>query len=124
MRVAARFVVLSLLLSALVAFPWSCVVSGMLDTDPLFGRHAELVCPHVCSGCRAPYRFLPTDQGHSIYCSDPSGERANAWPPGGKAAMAPYHLPGQEALIALTLTVALLPLGAVVAVLLRRRRRG
>jgi hypothetical protein len=123
MRAAARFVLLSVLFAAALAVPWSCVVTGMVTTDPLFGSHADLLCPRVCRGCHGPYRFMPSDQGHTIYCSDPAGMTSSTWPKGGRAAIEPYKLPGQEALIALTMAVALLPLGVVIALLWRRQKR-
>lgn len=72
-----QFVVFSLLFSGV----WTCVGTGMIEADPLFGAHADFVCSGVCEGCTGPYRhatWTTTTNGHSesfhdVYCSDPAG---------------------------------------------------
>jgi hypothetical protein len=123
MRGALRFALLTLLFSSMLGVPWSCVVTGMLDTDPLFGAHAKVLCPHVCPDCRGPYVFRPSDKGHEVYCSDSAGSANNKWPSGGWRRVAAYDVPGQEALIGATMTVLCLPLGALLAAIAMLRRR-
>lgn len=69
----------------ILAFPlgaiWTCVLTGMIETDPLFGAHAAVVCPRVCSDCVGPYdieSWTTTTNGNSssttnVYCHDAGG---------------------------------------------------
>jgi hypothetical protein len=109
----ARFALSAALFASLIGFAWTFVATGMLNMDPLFGAHARLLCPRVCPDCRAPYLFPATDRGHQVCCSDSSGRTildrsGHAYPAG-------TPVPGQETLIAATVTVFVLPAGALMA---------
>jgi hypothetical protein len=73
----------ALLLALLFATASTCVLSGVLKTDPWLGAHAELFCPYVCEDCRGPYVYLSwtttstgsggnhRDSEMVVYCSSP-----------------------------------------------------
>ncbi len=125
-----KIAMVTALLSFLVGSIWSCIVTGMIEADPLFGEHAALFCPHVCEGCHGPYRhasWTTTTNGsesssHSVYCRDPEG-RIDAMEDGPfwlaavdePAWMEPYRVPGDTWLIALTMMLAFTPIGLAIA---------
>lgn len=69
------------LLTFLVGTAWTCVLCGMIETDPMLGLHARVVCPRVCDDCEAPYHFVSwstqsssgDSQSLDIICSDARG---------------------------------------------------
>ncbi len=71
------FLAVSLLASVLLALPWTLVVAGLMHRDPLFGAHAELLCPLICEGCTGPY------QRRRWYAPPPRRPRGTA-PRGGR----------------------------------------
>lgn len=116
----ARFALSAALFAAVIGVSWTFVTTGMLNADPLFGAHARLLCPRVCSDCRAPYLFPATDWGHQVCCSDSSGRTISDR--GGQVYAAGTPVPGQETLIAATMTVFVLPAGALIAAFAAWRR--
>lgn len=71
----------TLLVTFLLGGVWTCVVSSIIEVDPMFGHHARVACRRVCDDCVAPYHFVhwtTTTNGSSssslnIYCSDAGG---------------------------------------------------
>ena len=79
------FFLTTAIFTVLLGSVWTCVVSGMIEADPLFGAHARIVCPRVCSDCHSPYEFVSwstssgsgnSDQTLNVYCHDLGGRIA------------------------------------------------
>ena len=117
---------------------WTCVVTGMVEADPLFGAHARMVCPRVCDDCRAPYEFASwttttnnssSDSTLNIYCNDDGGRIASIkgagglWSAavGGEPWLARYEVRGGVWYVGLTLILLWLPIAAVLALALLLR---
>ncbi len=132
----------------LLAFPlgaiWSCVLTGMIETDPLFGAHAHALCPRVCDDCVPPYHVVSwttTTNGNSssttnVYCSD-AGGRIQTMKGENQLWLAAvndtpwlerYEVPGGVWLVALTIIALLSPFAFVFVLAMKvrgaLRRRG
>lgn len=122
---AVAMLVLGTLMSAL----WTCLVTGAIEADPMFGLHAELVCPELCPGCRGPYVHHgwttttnndSSDSTHNVYCTDPAGRLGTLdWSTmmSELEQNAPYELPGGVWTIMLTLIPLFLPIALVLVFL-------
>ncbi|MBX3269789.1 MAG: hypothetical protein KF729_05990 [Sandaracinaceae bacterium] len=117
---------------------WTCVLSMIIETDPLFGLHARAVCPRVCDHCRGPYHFQSwsstvngsTTSHIEVYCSDRAGQVTRlAEQPGGlfsaatsnDAWLAQYQVPGGVWLIGVTVQLFFAPFALVVVFALKLR---
>ncbi|MCA9604196.1 MAG: hypothetical protein KC619_01290 [Myxococcales bacterium] len=125
----------------ILAFPlggiWTCVTSGIVETGPLFGAHAAVVCPHVCDDCVGPYHIVSwsttsggnTTSTTNIYCSDAAGRipsmdaNQQLW----HAAVVEepwlrrYELRGGLAVMALSLVLFFTPFSFVIVLALKVR---
>lgn len=106
-RLSVVFLAVSLGLSGI----WTCFMTGIVEGDPLFGAHADMLCPRVCAGCTGPYRHASWITNHdryagngAVYCDDARGQ--------------PREIPGGVFTIMVTMGLAISPFAlAVVAVL-------
>jgi len=124
------------LLTFLVGSVWTCILSGPLEADPLFGLHARVVCPGVCADCEAPYHFVSwttttNNQSSSstlnIYCSDAAGRVTDGYALSLAAVneepwLTRYEVRGGIWFVALTMYAVFYPLCLVFVVALRVRR--
>lgn len=115
---ALRLGALILALAVALGGLWTFGTTVVLESDPLFGGHAESTCADVCDGCRGPYVFEETTtiQG-SAAVTDALGCRDEAG--------VVHAVPGGLWYVAATVIGAVLPLALVIvfvlAVVGRRR---
>ena len=97
---------------------WTFTTTIVLESDPLFGGHAEMTCADVCEGCRGPYVFEETTTIHgsaavtdALQCRDEHGVE--------------HDVPGGVWYVAGTVIGAMLPLALaiVLALAVMGRRR-
>ncbi|MCB9595427.1 MAG: hypothetical protein H6719_22090 [Sandaracinaceae bacterium] len=81
-RLFSQLMIGTAILTFLFGSVWTCVLTGMIETDPLFGMHARVLCPRICDDCVPPYlieSWSTTTNGNNtssstnIYCSDAAG---------------------------------------------------
>lgn len=124
-------------LAFLLGTVWTCLLTGLVQTGPLFGAHAALVCPLVCNDCTGPYRIVSwrsnvngAENSHlDVFCSDRAG-RVSALSEGGlrlaaatdAAELERYEVPAGIWGIGLSMQIVFTPLALALMLLLQLRR--